>query len=144
MAWLSASSAVTKGCAARLWQSMQSITRRSPLGAAPFSADAAKTVSEPSALRFCTQGMLVRRRIGGDVLDVAQVNAVNPGQMGEAVQPAQVQHDHGLGLGVLFVVGKTRLHQQLFTNEAAPACGSPRRCTAPGAGSRTGDGIGVG
>jgi hypothetical protein len=33
MARLMASSAVTKVCAARLWQSMQSITRRSPWAA---------------------------------------------------------------------------------------------------------------
>ena len=55
--------------------------------------------------------------IGGDVLDVAQVNTMNPGQMRESIQPAKVQHNHGLRLGILFVVGKTRLHQQFLADK---------------------------
>ena len=55
-------------------------------------------------------------RVGGDVLDVSQVNAVNPAQLGERIQAAQVQHQHRLGLGILLVVGKGGLDQKLFTN----------------------------
>jgi len=45
------------------------------------------------------------------------MNAVNSGQMRESIEPAKVQHDHSLGLRILFVVGKARLHQQFFANE---------------------------
>ena len=134
MARLSASSAVTKVCAARLWQSMQSITRRSPLGTPLPAGKVVKTVSEPSAFRFCTQGIVVRLWIGGDVLDVAQVNAVNAGQMRERIPSAQVQHQHRLGLGVLLIVGKAGLDQQLFADKpgrrVAALAGVPRRAQA--------------
>ena len=60
MARFSASSGVTNVSAARLWQSMQSITRRSPWGMLPPAVAMANSVTEPSPLRFCTQGIVVR------------------------------------------------------------------------------------
>ena len=56
-------------------------------------------------------------RIGGDVLDVAQVYAVNAGQMRKRIPPAQMQYHHRLRFGILLVVGKGGLDQQLFSDK---------------------------
>ena len=133
-----------KGCAARLWQSMQSITRRSPLGTPLPAGSGSKHGLRAIGILPRTQGIVVRDSVGGDVLDVSQVNAVNPGQMRERVQAAQVQNQHGLGLGVLFVVGKVGLDQQLVAykprRRVAALAGVPRRAQA-GYGRRNRRGI---
>ena len=71
------------------------------------------------------------RRVRGHVFDVAQVHAVNPGQVRQRILPTQVQHQHRLRLGVLLVIGKGRLHQQLFSDKprrrVAALANLPRR-----------------
>ena len=61
--------------------------------------------------------------IGGDVFDVAEVDAVDAGEVREGIDAAEVQDEDGLRFGVLFVVGKAGLDQELFTDE-------PRRSVA--------------
>ena len=117
MARLSASSAVMKVWAARLWQSMQSMTRRSPWG-----GDCPRRGGE-DRLRAVGVALLDpgdggAGLVGGDVLDVAEVGTVNPAQLREGVAAAEMEHDDGLGLGVLFVVGKAGFDQELFADEA--------------------------
>jgi len=96
-------------------------------------------VTEPSSLRFSTQESCAGG-IGGDVLDVSEVNAVMPVRCdSESRRPGATQHR--LGLGIHFVVGKEGLDQQLFTNDR-PEYGSPRRFRA-GRRLRTGDQSGL-
>jgi len=71
------------------------------------------------------------------------MNAVNSGQMRESIEPAKVQHDHSLGLRILFVVGKARLHQQFFANEPGWRVTASQMYRA-GRRLSTGEGIGVG
>ena len=52
------------------------------------------------------------------VLNVAQVGAVNAAQLRERILSTQMKDDNGLGQRILFVVGKARLDQQLFSHKA--------------------------
>ena len=56
--------------------------------------------------------------VGGYVFDVAEVGAVNAAQLGKRVHSAQMKDHDGLGLGVLLIIGKVGLDEQLFTDEA--------------------------
>ena len=58
------------------------------------------------------------RGVGGNVLDVAEVNAVNSRVARERVDTAQMQNEDGLRFGVRGVVSKVRFDQQLVAVEA--------------------------
>ena len=119
MARLIACSAVTNWCAARLWQSMQSMTRRWP-----FGHGAAGRQRTEDGLRAIGVGTLDPRNVGqlgvsGDVLDVAKMDAVDAATMREGVFTAEVENQHRLGFSVLLVVGKVREDQQLVADRNA-------------------------
>ena len=48
---------------------------------------------------------------------MAEVDAVNAGEVRERVNAAQMQDDNALRLGILFVVGKAGFDQQLLTDK---------------------------
>ena len=57
------------------------------------------------------------RIVGCDILDVAEVGAVNTAELRERVAAAEVEDDNGLRFGVLFVIGKAGLDEQLFADK---------------------------
>ncbi len=56
--------------------------------------------------------------VGGHILVVVEMVAVDAAEVGERVHSAQMQRQHGARDGVLLVVAVHRLHQQLLAHEA--------------------------
>ena len=94
---------------------MQSISRRSPVGTPAPAGKRSEHRLGAIGVAPLHPGNSLTGWVSGDVFDVSQMNAVNSAESGERVLAAQMKYEHGLGLGVLLVVGEGGLDQKLFT-----------------------------
>jgi len=92
------------------------MTRRSPEGTLePASGLAKQCRSRRRSL--LNPGNAGACGVGGDVFDMAEVNAVDAGEVRERVAAAEVEDDDALRFSVFLVIGKGGFHQELFADE---------------------------